>query len=436
MNGFSPCATGVGTVPVDPHKRVNFVPGFVLGADDLTQESAFLANRAEGIARDLIGYGTVSGLRVTRETLPGGGAGLVVSSGLAISPRGRPIVVTMPNAVALDDWLDSRRLDLVYHLTPGPDSPPGDLLHLFVVLAYRQCATDDKPGPGQPCRTDEPPRLFTRLADDFSLELRFRAPEQVQDDAIRALQIWLRSAEIVDAPGGTVTRDAFLDALRAAAFGSPPSGALASPPEPLRVYRGDAADFFRAALGVWVTELRPFWQTTAPPDDAVLLAEVDVPVVAQLDGRWHVQDIGQIAVRSDRRPFLLPLRLVQELALADGGAAPFRIEAAGIVKGDTNSAVHRQPRFNGLRVIAVADGEITVAFDGYVQPAPSGPFQYVVKVLSQTRPASPAAPVLVNLRGFEASGIRLGVTDATGAAIVIAELATIEIAIEISRYVS
>jgi hypothetical protein len=44
--------------------------------------------------------------------------------------------------------------------------------------------------------------------------------------------------------------------------------------------------------------------------------------------------------------------------------------------------------------------------------------------------------VLVNLRGFEASGIRLGVTDATGAAIVIAELATIEIAIEISRYVS
>jgi hypothetical protein len=163
---------------------------------------------------------------------------------------------------------------------------------------------------------------------------------------------------------------------------------------------------------------------------------VDVPVVAQLDGRWHVQDIGQIAVRSDRRPFLLPLRLVQELVLADGGAAPFRIEAAGIVKGDTNSAVHRQPRFNGLRVIAVADGEITVAFDGYVQPAPSGPFQYVVKVLSQTRPASPAAPVLVNLRGFEASGIRLGVTDATGAAIVIAELATIEIAIEISRYVS
>ena len=54
MNGFSPCASGVGTLPSDPHKRVNFVHGFVLGADDLTQESTFLAGRAEGIARDVL----------------------------------------------------------------------------------------------------------------------------------------------------------------------------------------------------------------------------------------------------------------------------------------------------------------------------------------------------------------------------------------------
>ncbi len=437
MNGFSPCATGVGTVPADPRKRVNFVQGLVLGADDLTQESAFLANRAEGIARDLIGYGTVSGLRVTRQALPGGGAGLVVGAGLALSPRGRPIAVALPHAVALDEWLDSRRHDLLYHLRPGFESPPGDLLHLFVVLAYRQCATDDTPGPGEPCRTDEPPRVFTRLADDFSLELRFRPPDQLQDDAIRELQTWLRQVEIVDAPGGTLTLDALLDALRAAALGgSPPSGSLASPPEPLRVHRCDAAEFFRTALGVWVTELRPLWQTIAPPDDAVLLAEVEVPLAALPDGHWHVQDLSRVVVRDDRRPYLLPLRLIQELALGAGGAAPFRVEAAGIVKGDTNPAAHRQPRFNGLRVASVANGEITIVFDGYRQPAPSGPFQYVVKAMSQTRPASPAAPVLVNLRGFEANGIRLGVTDAAGAAIAIAQLATIEIAIEVTRYVS
>jgi hypothetical protein len=411
MNGFSPCATGIGTLPSDPHKRVNFVHGFVLGADDLTQESTFLANRAESIARDVLGYGTVSGLRVTREMLPGG-AGLVVGPGLALSLRGRPIVVTLPQAVVLDEWIDARRNDVAYHVVPGFESPPGDLLRLFVVLGYRQCPTDDKPGPGEPCRTEEPPRFFTRLADDFVLELRFTPPPQMFDDAVRSLQMWLRAIEIVDAPGGTLSLDDFLAALRSAALGgSPPSGTLASPPQPLQVQRSDAAEFLQATLGVWVTELRPLWQTVAPLDDAVLLAEIEVPLVAQPDGRWQAANLSHIAVRNDRRPILLPLRLVQQLTIGEAGAAPFR-------------------------VVSVADGEVVFTFDGYALPAASGPFQYVVKALSQTRPATPAAPVLINLRGFETNGIRLGVTDAGGVAIAIAQLATIEMSIEVTRYVS
>jgi hypothetical protein len=436
MNGFSPCATGLGTLPSDPYKRVNFVHGFVLGADDLTQESTFLANRAESIARDVLGYGTVSGLRVTREMLPGG-AGLVVGSGLALSPRGRPIVVTLPQAVVLDEWIDARRNDVAYHVVPGFESPPGDLLRLFVVLGYRQCPTDDKPGPGEPCRTEEPPRFFTRLADDFVLELRFAPPPQMFDDAVRSLQMWLRAIEIVDAPGGTLSLEDFLAALRSAALGvSPPSGTLASPPQPLQVHRSEAAEFLQAALGVWVTELRPLWQTVAPLDDAVLLAEIEVPLIAQPDGRWHAADLSHIVVRTDRRPILLPLRLVQQLTIGEAGTAPFRVEAAGIVTGDTNAATYRAPRFNDLRVVSVADGEVVVTFDGYIQPGASGPFQYVVKALSQTRPAAPVAPVLINLRGFDTNGIRLGVTDAGGAAIAIADLATIEMSIEVTRYVS
>ena len=60
MSGFTACGAGARTVPPDPGKRVNFVHGLVLGADDLTQESAYLANRTEWLARDLIGYGTVA----------------------------------------------------------------------------------------------------------------------------------------------------------------------------------------------------------------------------------------------------------------------------------------------------------------------------------------------------------------------------------------
>jgi hypothetical protein len=192
----------------------------------------------------------------------------------------------------------------------------------------------------------------------------------------------------------------------------------------------------QAALGVWVTELRPLFQTVAPLDDAVLLAEIEAPLAAQADGRWLVADLSRIVVRSDRRPILLPLRLVQQLTIGEAGAAPFRVEAAGIVTGDTSTAAYRSPRFNGLRVVSVADGDVVFTFDGYTQPAVSGPHQYVVKALSRTRPAAPTAPVLVNLRGFESNGIRLGVTDAAGAAIAIAQLATIELSIEVTRYVS
>jgi len=223
--------------------------------------------------------------------------------------------------------------------------------------------------------------------------------------------------------------------LRAAALGgSPPSGTLASPPQPLRVQRADAAEFLQAALGVWVTELRPLWQTEAPLDDAVLLAHVEMPIVAQPDGRWRVADLSRIVVRSDRRPILLPLRLVQQLTIGEAGPAPFRVEAAGIITGDTNAAAYRAPRFNGLRIVSVAAGEVVFTFDSYAQPAPSGPHQYVVKALAQTRPAAPAAPVLISLRGFEAGGVRLGVTDADGAAIAIAQLATVELSIEVTRY--
>ena len=37
-------------------------------------------------------------------------------------------------------------------------------------------------------------------------------------------------------------------------------------------------------------------------------------------------------------------------------------DAAGIVTGDTSSASHRVPRFNGLRVLNVADGETVWEF--------------------------------------------------------------------------
>ena len=464
MSGFTACGAAARSVPPDPGKRVNFVHGLVLGAGELTQESAYLANRTEWLARDLIGYGTVAGLRVTSDTREGT-AVIVVGAGVALSPRGRPIRVTMPQALALNEWLDARANEVVYRLVPGADSPPGDLLKLFVVLCYQQCATDNQPGPGEPCRTDEAPDLYTRIADSFRLELRFDAPDQREDQAARVLGSWLRQVELVDDGEGTVTPDDFLKALRAAALtGSPPDIALSSPPEPLRIRAADAADFLRAAFGVWTTELRPLWRTLAPEDDCLLLAEVDLPIVTGQDGRWTVDDPARIALHFERRPYLVPLRLLQELGLyglpalvpppiivtpppattpeteptpepAPAPALPFSVAAAGIIRGDVTNSTHRLPLFNGLRVADVADGEVTISFEGYEPPKDEDKFQYIVKALSAAR-IDAATPAVISIGGFDSKGIRLNLAGGDGRPVSAGELARLEITIEIMRYPS
>jgi len=464
MSGFTACGASALSVPPDPGKRVNFMHGLVLGAGELSQESAYLANRAEWLARDLLGYGTVAGLRVGRDTRSGGAA-IVVGAGVALSPRGRPIRVTMPQAVALNEWLDARANELVYRLVPGSDSPPGDLLKLFVVLCYQQCATDNQPGPGAPCRTDEAPDVYTRIADSFRVELRFDAPDQREDQSVRAFAAWLRQVEIVDDDGGTATLDGFLGALRASALlGSPPDIALSSPPEPIRVRAADAAEFLRAALGVWTTELKPMWQTVAPDDDCVLLAEVDLPIVTAADGRWMVDDAAKIAVHEERRPYLVTLRMLQELGLfglptlapqtivvspapvptpdptpppepAPAPTLPFSVVAAGIIVGDTSDTNHREPRFNNLSVFDVENGALFITFDGYEEPKPKGEFQYIVKALSAAR-IDASTPAVISLGGFDSKGIRLNLAGGDGRAISAGELARLEVTVEITRYPS
>ena len=376
----------------------------------------------------------------------------------------------MPQALALNEWLDARANELVYRLVPGIDSPPGDLLRLFVVLCHQQCATDNQPGPGEPCRTDEAADTYTRIADSFRLELRFDAPDQREDQSVRALASWLRLVEIVDDDSGTTTLEDFLKALRAAALlGSPPDIALASPPEPLRIQAAAASDFLRAALGVWTTELKPMWQTLAPEDDCLLLAEADVPIVTAPDGRWTVDHPARITLHEERRPYLVSQRLLQELGLyglpapapppivvtpapepvptpeptpepVPAPALPFSVVAAGIIRGDATNRTHRLPLFNDLHVAAVADGEVTISFKGYRTPEAEDKFQYLVKALSGTRfdrrtdSTTPIAPALITIGGFEREGIRLHVFGADGAAIPEKELSSLEISIEVMRY--
>jgi hypothetical protein len=331
MSSFAPSMATPRATPPDPSKHVNYNLGMVLGVDDFTQEFAYLSERNQRLARDLLGYGTVWGLRVFTET-KSRGPRVVVENGVAVSPRGQLIRVPSAQCAYLNDWLNSEstKVELANRL----GSPPSDSVTIYVALCYRECPTDKVPSPGEPCRSEEDLLMPSRLTDDFVLELRFTPPDQREEDALRDFVAWLSQIDITDTPGPFTTLQDFLEAVRNAAqltdspLGSPPDFMFGSPPASLRIHTADTCEYLRAAFRLWATELRPRWRPTfdrggcadgplsqPDPEECVMLAEVVLPLIRTPTGDWAVDDTSPILVNEERRPFLLHLRFLQEWLL-------------------------------------------------------------------------------------------------------------------------
>jgi Collagen triple helix repeat (20 copies) len=317
----------VDDAPPDPTKHVKFTQGMVLGKKEFEQEFAYLSNRDQWLARDAIGYGTVSGLHVS---LGPDNNTLWVSPGVAINPRGQLIRVTPSQCAKLDAWLaldtTQKQMDEL-GLTGTTD------LTAYVVLCYRDCPVDDVPVPGEPCRCDSDTMAPSRIIDDFRLELTLEPPRQLEEDRVREFVAWLRRIPIVDDDGSPpCDMEAFLEAARAAFtyIGSPPDTLPIdeSPPASLCIPRHDCCEWMRAAMRLWVTELRPYWQAQCAPQkvcgcggpcgchgsgvqpenmgcDCILLAEVGIS-----------RGLNLTAVLDERkRPFLVHLRMLEEMVL-------------------------------------------------------------------------------------------------------------------------
>ncbi|HLM56360.1 MAG TPA: hypothetical protein VK422_09615 [Pyrinomonadaceae bacterium] len=324
MSSFSARVAGSSVTRPDPAKHVNYSLGMVLGVDDFTQEFAYLSGRDQWLARDLVGYGTVSGLAVSVAYDADGRGEVVITPGAALSPRGQLIRVTPTQCADLGEWLSQERnRSRLGGLPSGTKALP-----LYVVLSYRECATDEVPIPGEPCRSEEDSMEASRLADNFRLELSFDPPDQREDDALRDFVRWLSQWVVAgdESTGTFATIEQFEKAVRGAAEvpsppTSPPDFMYGSPPAALRVRASETCEFLRAALRIWVTELRPLWggagQTAglAPNEEGVLLAELSVPVRKTAAGdRWELDHPGsaKAAVNEARRPFVLHLRMLQE----------------------------------------------------------------------------------------------------------------------------
>lgn len=378
MGTFMPRVSAAVAIP-DPGKHVNYTLGMVLGVDDFTQEFAYLSGRDQWLARDLIGYGTVSGLKVRKEK-DDKGPRVLIEPGVALSPRGQLIRVTPAQCAYLNPWLAANKEKLNQHITQQ-GSPSSDQVRLYVVLCYRDCAIEMTPVPGEPCRSEDELMAASRLADDFRLELRFEAPAQKEEDALRDFVDWLRQIKISNT--GASTLDDFLAAVRESAhvtpLTSPPAVPLTSPPQDfmfgappsnLIIPAARAREYLRAAFRVWVTELRPLWRPNwfsewqccdqKPPEnepaleECLLLAELDVPIhTVALSDEIKVDDLLEVVVNEERRPFLVHSRLLQEWLLCgrDTQLVTGQVVAAGKFRADGTA----QFSFGGLQATRQAD---------------------------------------------------------------------------------
>jgi hypothetical protein len=322
--------------PPDPTKHVKYTLGMVLGVDDFTQEFAYVSGRTKRVVSDLLGYGVSCGLRVTIDTDPDHGPRVNVAPGEAVTPSGQLVCVTPAQCAFVNEWLRANRDEVERTL-----SPPAGALPLYVVACYRECATDDVPIPGEPCRSEDDLMAASRTQDDFALELRMKPPPPGEQATLRALARWLTEIPVTASAGAGP--DVFLGDLRAAldvGTGSPPASPptpesflalLASPPPAsLEIPSSDAAAYFDAALLFWTSDLRPLARgeidgaecgcggtADASADaDCVLLAELAVPIVVDATSGELVADTTPIEIDELSRPTLGSLSFLQELVLA------------------------------------------------------------------------------------------------------------------------
>ena len=337
MSCFNKVSTVTTNSDLDLTKHVNYTSGMILGVDDFTQEFAYLAGRDRWLARDALGFGTISGLQVVVDKEDGKRPRVMVLPGVALSPRGQLICVSTAQCAYLNEWLAANKKELEKPVkaettSPPPDPPPPiEDVKLYIVLCYRDCPVDKVPIPGEPCRSEEELLEASRIQDDFSLELRLKAPKQPEEEKVREYIAWLRGIKIVDSGASTPPED-FKLAVQAKWLPptSPPT--VSAPPAEVQINVADVCDYMRAAFRLWATELRAVLTGRktgcavemtggAEIEDCVLLAELHVPLESVTTG-LKVNETKNVAVDEDDRPFLLHLRMLQEWMTCNGLSVP------------------------------------------------------------------------------------------------------------------
>lgn len=349
MSDFHPTTSTLARALLDPAKHVNFAEGMVLGADEFNQEFAHLSGRDQWLARDALGHGTVSGLRVRVAPNPGTGRWeVVVDPGVALTPSGQWVRVARQQFADLADWIAAHP-EAFAAIDPNVGMCTENLR---LMLEYRESLTDPVPVLDDACRTDQDLHP-SRITDDFLLSLVYQsenmpAPEPREEEAVCAFVEWLHGrihvAESSD-PHHVSRISVFLDELRqvAASRVFPPHADSPSPDSwgenypTLTLSPVDAEQFMREALRVWIVEMRGLWHPARlSGSPGVLLAVVRATITFDA-GSWRLIRTDEQGpqrppvgwVDESARPWLLHARMLQELVLQQMKFMPGNAPAPG-----------------------------------------------------------------------------------------------------------
>ena len=369
MSDFHPVYPDI--VGLDPYKRVRYTEGMVLGFDEFLQEELYLLEKHRLHNRSLHGYGTVCGLKVSAEP-KNSDAEIKVSPGIAVDPQGHEVRVPEAQCASINTWLNDNRDELI-DLLGSPVVAPFSI-SAFLSLCYRECETDYAPIPSGPCLSLDRTQAPTRIADDYALTLSLEPPQQVEEQELLALLDLLGNIEIIDAGGG-LTRENIACLVRnllndeSPLVCDPPIGAMHMRP-------GEAKNFIRYALRIWVTEVRPLLLESGrncvngPADEScVLLARIDMDVNDSPDGL--LVENTTVSVEEDERPFLFQSRLLQApLILGQTGIMPSGGGGDGIVASpaiiDETNLMHLTGN-ETVEGIKTFTDPVTLGADGRVQ---------------------------------------------------------------------
>lgn len=162
-------------------ERVNYATGVLLQADDFEAEQTYHRGRLAQLARHLLGFGTLAGLRVIRPAAGDNLLELRVEPGLALDRHGRLIEVGEAQCIRLAAWFaaqDGRYLRAATHDAPRVPMPQAVVADVF--LSAKPCGRGKTPsfasGPFDALDALVPARLAETPQLDLVLRLEGNIP--------------------------------------------------------------------------------------------------------------------------------------------------------------------------------------------------------------------------------------------------------------------